>query len=154
MKNYFITLLFALLLSSCGFLKSSDTDITPPLAHKVVNAAYSQIGKSYQSGGKSPQTGFDCSGLVWWAYQKNGLAVPRRTVEQARAGVAVPRGNARPGDIVVFRASRAINGLHTGLYAGNSTFIHSPRTGSRVRAENMDRPCWSSNLLTVRRVVR
>jgi cell wall-associated NlpC family hydrolase len=154
MKNCLIALLIALLLSGCGFLKSSDSDLAPPLAHKVVNAAYSQIGRKYQSGGRSPQSGFDCSGLVWWAYQKNGLTVPRRTVEQARAGAAVPRASARPGDIVVFRASRAVNGLHTGLYAGNSTFIHSPRSGSRVRAESMDRPCWSNNLLTVRRIVR
>jgi cell wall-associated NlpC family hydrolase len=154
MKNCLIALFFALLLSGCGFLKSSDTAPAPPLAHKVVNAAYSQIGKKYLSGGKSPQAGFDCSGLVWWAYQKNGLTVPRRTVEQARAGDAVPRGNARPGDIVVFRAARAVNGLHTGLYAGNNTFIHSPRTGSQVRAENMDQPYWNNTLLTVRRIVR
>ncbi|MDR2743643.1 MAG: C40 family peptidase [Desulfovibrio sp.] len=154
MKNCPLALLFALLLTGCGFLKSSESDLAPPLANKVVNTAYTQIGKKYLSGGKSPQSGFDCSGLVWWAYQKNGLTVPRRTVEQARAGAAVPRGNARPGDIVVFRAPRAINGLHTGLYAGNSTFIHSPRTGSRVRAESMNQPYWNNNLLTVRRIVR
>ncbi|MDR2573352.1 MAG: C40 family peptidase [Desulfovibrio sp.] len=154
MKNSLAALICVLLLSGCGFLRSSDRGDAPPLAHSVVNAAYSQIGKKYRAGGKSPQTGFDCSGLVWWAYQKSGLTVPRRTVEQAKAGSAVSRGRERPGDIVVFRASHAVNGLHTGLYAGGDTFIHSPSSGSKIRTENINTPYWNNNLITVRRIVR
>ncbi|MDR1777415.1 MAG: C40 family peptidase [Desulfovibrio sp.] len=141
-------------LGGCGFMGRKDAGEAPPLAHKVVSTAYSQLGKKYRSGGKSPQTGFDCSGLIWWAYSKNGLTVPRRTVEQARAGNPVPRDSARPGDILVFRASHAINGLHTGIHAGANSFIHSPRAGANVRMESINSPYWSDKLITVRRIVR
>ncbi|MDR3320680.1 MAG: C40 family peptidase [Desulfovibrio sp.] len=154
MRNYFFALILALLLSGCGFIRSSDSNIAPPIAHKVVNTAYSQIGKKYLSGGTSPATGFDCSGLVWWAYKRNGLQVPRKAVEQAYAGAAISPHNARPGDIVVFRTSHSPNGLHTGLHAGGSMFIHSPRKGSAVRTESMEIPYWGNKLVMVRRVLQ
>jgi cell wall-associated NlpC family hydrolase len=151
MSKTVLFLVLVLFLAGCGARR--PTDSTPALAHKVVNSAYSQIGKKYRLGGVSPQTGFDCSGLVWWAYQENGMTVPRRTVEQAKIGFAVPRQNAHPGDILVFRTPRSANGLHTGLYAGGDTFIHSPSSGARVRVENMNTSVWSSKLIAVRRVV-
>ena len=112
------------------------------------------MGKNYRSGGASPQKGFDCSGLIWWVYNKNGVKVPRITVDQARIGQSVPREQVRPGDIVVFRTSASPRGLHTGIYAGGNSFIHSPRRGEKVRMENMDIPYWRSRLVSVRRVVR
>ena len=78
-------------------------------------------------GGASPQKGFDCSGLIWWVYNKNGVKVPRITVDQARIGQSVPREQVRPGDIVVFRTSASPRGLHTGIYAGGNSFIHRRR---------------------------
>ncbi|WP_229772679.1 C40 family peptidase [Desulfovibrio sp.] len=112
------------------------------------------MGKKYRLGGASPQKGFDCSGLIWWAYRQNGLNVPRITVDQARAGQSVPKNLARPGDIVVFRTGQSPRGLHTGIYAGGDSFIHSPRRGERVRMESMNIPYWRSKLISVRRVVR
>ena len=103
-------------------------------------------------GGASPSRGFDCSGLIWWAYRQNGLKVPRVTVDQARAGYAVPKSAPRPGDIMVFRTSSGPRGLHTGIYAGNNTFIHSPSRGKTVRRENME-PYWGNRLIAVRRIV-
>ncbi|MCD7984790.1 MAG: C40 family peptidase [Desulfovibrio sp.] len=120
----------------------------------MVHTAYSQMGKKYRLGGASPQKGFDCSGLIWWAYRQNGLNVPRITVDQARAGQSVPKNLARPGDIVVFRTGQSPRGLHTGIYAGGDSFIHSPRRGERVRMESMNIPYWRSKLISVRRVVR
>lgn len=145
-----------LLLGGCGFFghRTSDSGPTPVKAHKVVKTAYSQMGKKYRSGGASPQKGFDCSGLIWWAYQQHGVTVPRITTDQAKTGHAVPKARPRPGDIVVFRTSNSPRGLHTGIYAGDGSFIHSPRTGERVRMESLDVPYWKSKLIAVRRVVR
>ena len=147
--------LSVLLLSGCGLLgRNVDTGPTPEAAKGVVRTAYAQMGKNYRSGGASPQKGFDCSGLIWWVYNKNGVKVPRITVDQARIGQSVPREQVRPGDIVVFRTSASPRGLHTGIYAGGNSFIHSPRRGEKVRKENMDIPYWRSRLVSVRRVVR
>lgn len=115
----------------------------PQRAQNIVRTASSQEGKQYRMGGASPSRGFDCSGLIWWAYRQNGLKVPRVTVDQARAGYAVPKSSPRPGDIMVFRTSRGPRGLHTGIYAGNNTFIHSPSRGKTVRRENMQ-PYWGN----------
>lgn len=145
-----------LLLGGCGFLgqKGTSSGPTPVKAHKVVKTAYSQMGKKYRSGGASPQKGFDCSGLIWWAYRQHGVNVPRITTDQAKTGHAVPKAKPRPGDIVVFRTGNSPRGLHTGIYAGGGSFIHSPRSGERVRMESLDIPYWKSKLIAVRRVVQ
>lgn len=121
-------------------------------ADNAVRAAYSQMGNHYVMGGASPRQGFDCSGLVYWAYRSNGVAVPRLTRDQARAGKGVSRGNAKPGDIVVFRIGKNGRTLHTGLYAGGNSFIHSPRRGKSVRMDTLSQPYWNNRLVAVRRV--
>lgn len=120
----------------------------------VVKTAYSQIGKKYRSGGASPKKGFDCSGLVWWSYKQHGVSVPRITKDQAKAGKSVPRKAARPGDIVVFRSRNSSNGLHTGLYAGKDSFIHSPSSGKTVCLDKLSKPHWKKSLIAIRRVVK
>ena len=152
--HLFLAVLCALMLTGCGLFRPADTPPTPTAAHQVVRTAYSQMGAKYRSGGASPQKGFDCSGLIWWAYRQNGYEVPRITVDQARAGQSVPTSQARPGDIVVFRTGSSPRGLHTGIYAGGDSFIHSPRRGERVRMESMSIPYWRDKLVSVRRVVR
>lgn len=148
------------LLALCGgcglFQKQPPPDFsgTSPQARKVVQTAYTQMGKKYRLGGASPQKGFDCSGLIWWSYKRHGIKVPRITSDQARAGRAVPQKAARAGDIVVFRTGSSPRGLHTGLYSGNGTFIHSPRKGERVRMESLEVPYWKKKLISVRRIVR
>ncbi|MBO4300406.1 MAG: C40 family peptidase [Desulfovibrio sp.] len=155
LRNITITLVCCLGLSACGLFQTSTThNPTPVGGQKVVNTAYSQMGKHYRPGGASPQKGFDCSGLVWWAYTVNGYKIPRITSDQARTGVPVPKNLMRTGDIVVFRTGEGPQSLHTGLYAGGNSFIHSPRSGGKVRMESMDIPYWRKNLVAVRRVVR
>lgn len=140
--------------SGCALFNQPDDPgyNNPQRAQNIVRTASSQEGKRYRMGGASPSRGFDCSGLIWWAYRQNGLKVPRITVDQARAGYAVPKSHPRPGDIMVFRTSGGPRGLHTGIYAGNNTFIHSPSRGKKVRRENME-PYWGDRLIAVRRII-
>lgn len=145
----------SLLLGGCGFLNPGGQKSAPASIknHKVVRTAYSQIGKKYRAGCASPQKGFDCSGLVWWSYLQHGIKVPRLTTEQANAGRKIAKKAARPGDIVVFRTGRSPRGLHTGIYAGNQKFIHSPSTGKKVCMESLAPPSyWSGRLIAIRRV--
>lgn len=152
-------LALALLLGSmggCAPTRISAPPATPSastLGVKVVRTASTQIGKPYRSGGESPSRGFDCSGLIYWSFRQNGVPVPRVTTEQARAGRPVSRNNLQPGDIVVFRTSSSPHGLHTGLYAGQGKFIHSPNRRSKVRVDSLSTPAWAKSFLTARRIV-
>lgn len=138
-------------MSFSGFHASGGPDLAR--GEKIARTASGQLGKRYAFGGASPQKGFDCSGLVWWACRQNGVNVPRITSDQARAGMRIPYEKARPGDILVFRTGAdSPRGLHTGLYTGGGSFIHSPRRGERVRRESVDTPYWRRNLVAVRRV--
>ncbi len=141
----------ALLLTGCGSINVAPSDPNPK-GSTIVNTARTQLGKQYRYGGASPNQGFDCSGLVYWAYRANGIAVPRNTSKQARVGRPIAKNHAAPGDIVVFRTS--LTSLHTGLYAGNNKFIHSPSKGKRVQFEDMNDNYWRNKLVAVRRVSR
>lgn len=148
-----LLLTVALALAGCGATAHQPRPGgTQSKAHGAVRAAYSQVGAPYVLGGASPRQGFDCSGLVYWAYRTNGVAVPRITRDQARAGQPVARGQARPGDIMVFRIDRNKPALHTAIYAGGNTFVHSPSRGKTVRMETLSKPFWHDRLVGVRRV--
>lgn len=95
----------------------------------VLRTARSFLGTPYVYGGSSPSTGFDCSGLTQYAFRSAGLSIPRVSSQQARAGVAVPYSQLRAGDLVAFNSPVS----HVGIYLGNGTFIHAPRTGDVVK---------------------
>lgn len=149
----FLILFLSVSLAGCGFF-SQKTQITPPDSvrnHKIVRTAYAQIGKRYRAGGASPQKGFDCSGLVWWSYNQNGVKIPRITVDQAKTGRKIAKNAARPGDIMVFKIKNSPRGLHTGIYCGEQKFIHAPSRGKKVCLENLALPHWRDSLIAVRR---
>lgn len=147
---FLLLLALPVLLAGCGASQNFSDSGAHPKAQLAVRDAYAQMGKPYRLGGASPRQGFDCSGLVYWAYGKNGVKVPRMTKDQINAGHGVSKSSPLPGDIVVFRIGR--NSLHTGLYAGGNSFIHAPRKGTNVRMESLSSPYWSKKLISVRRV--
>lgn len=106
----------------------------------LVAAARDAMGQPYRHGGQG-SGGFDCSGLIQSIYARFGLALPRVSREQARAGREVPRQVAalRPGDILAFANGGDIV-THVGLYVGDGRFIHSARTGVRESALSEDDP--------------
>lgn len=124
------------------------------IGEKVVQSAQAQQGVRYRMGGNAPNKGFDCSGLVSWAYSQHGVRVPRITKDQARAGYNVSRSDAQKGDILVFNTSSGPSGLHTALYAGGGRFVHSPTRGKSVRVDTLNSSYWGPRLIAVRRVVQ
>ena len=87
-------------------------------------------GVAYKWGGSSPEEGFDCSGLVQWAYDEAGISLPRTTDQQfvAPGGIEVGRHDLRPGDLVFFRDSTGYV-HHVGISLGGSRFISAPAHG-------------------------
>lgn len=116
----------------------------------VVKTARSAIGTPYVRGGRNPG-GFDCSGLVQWAYQSVGVKLPRTAREQSSIGQRIMRvEDMRAGDIVAFRHPR--RGYHTGIYVGDGKFVHSPRRRSSVKISSLDDPYFNDTFLGARRV--
>lgn len=116
----------------------------------VVKTARSVIGTPYVPGGRNPG-GFDCSGLVQWAYQSVGVKLPRTAREQSVIGQRITRvEDMRAGDIVAFRHPR--RGYHTGIYVGDGKFVHSPRRRSSVKISSLDDPYFNNTFLGARRV--
>lgn len=110
------------------------------------------VGARYHYGGNSPETGFDCSGLVTHVYERAwGIAVPRGTEEQHRAGHAVRRADLEPGDLVFYN-TRNRPFSHVGIYLGDGNFVHAPRPGQRVRIESVDNPYWRARFNGARRL--
>jgi cell wall-associated NlpC family hydrolase len=110
------------------------------------------VGARYYYGGDSPETGFDCSGLVVHVFQRAwGLALPRRADEQAKAGKPIPKHQLEPGDLVFYN-TRNSPYSHVGIYVGDGRFIHAPRPGKRVRAESVDSPYWKARFNGGRRL--
>jgi peptidoglycan DL-endopeptidase CwlO len=99
------------------------------LGRRVVQMSRRYIGIRYTWGGKTPRSGFDCSGLVWYVYRRLGVDVPRVTYDQWHAGRHVGRRNLQPGDLLFFHRLG-----HVGIFVGHGWFIHAPRTGSNVHA--------------------
>lgn len=116
----------------------------------VVATAKTALGTPYVLGGTKPG-GFDCSGLVMWAYNRVGVKLPRTAREQSTVGVKINNKNEMmPGDIVAFRHPK--RGYHTGIYIGDGKFIHSPRKRSSVKISSLDSDYFKSTLLGARRV--
>jgi len=119
---------------------------------EVAFIALSLVGTRYAAGGGSPETGFDCSGLVAYVFARSmQLRLPRNTFDLARAGAAVEPGELRPGDLVFYNTQRRAFS-HVGIYLGESRFVHAPSTGGAVRIEEMDVRYWAQRFDGARRV--
>ena len=145
--------LICLNLSGCSLFQTEVASAPSPKVCKLlVNTASCQIGKKYKPGGTTP-SGFDCSGLIYYVYQKNGYKIPRMTTAQAKFGKRVSKDNIMPGDILVFKMANSPRGLHTAIYTGDRCFIHSPSRGKSVKKDSIAKKYWQDRLIGVRRVV-
>ncbi len=99
----------------------------------VVQAALTQVGTSYAWGGAAPG-GFDCSGLVMWAFQQAGIALPHSSQALAHGGQPVSLSDLQPGDVLTFYSDAS----HAGIYIGDGLMVHSSTYGVPVRVVPMN----------------
>ena len=101
----------------------------------------------YRWGGTSLSAGFDCSGLVRWAYGRVGIDVPHSSYALNHTGRPVTRFHLKPGDVLVF------SGLgHVGLYLGHGRMVHAPYSGKYVEVVTLARSHYGQRLAGARRV--
>jgi NlpC/P60 family protein len=123
----------------------------------VVGTALSVMGAPYRWGGTSTD-GFDCSGLIQYSYAQHGITLPRRSLDQAKAGRPVDRRleALAPGDILTFGSEPGGEVAHVGLYLGDGRFIHSADGGvqtSLLSPTDAAGGWWYARWLGARRVL-
>jgi cell wall-associated NlpC family hydrolase len=112
----------------------------------VVGVAMQYLGVPYVWGGASP-SGFDCSGLIMYAYAQVGVSLPHHAASQYAMGVAVSKDQLQPGDLVFF------NGLgHAGIYIGGGQFIHAPHSGDVVKISSLSDSWYAATWVGARRL--
>jgi len=123
----------------------------------VVQTAIESLGTPYIWGGTA-DNGFDCSGLIQYAYGQHGIRLPRMSRDQARAGAEVaPVVDAlRPGDVLLFSARPGAGVTHVGMYVGDLKFIHSSNRGvklSRLDQQDPEGAYWLDRWVGARRII-
>ena len=98
----------------------------------------------YRYGGSST-TGFDCSGLIHYAYRQAGKAVPRTTGQLWTATTTVEMNQLQEGDLLFFKVEGKMS--HVGLYLGEHRFVHAPSSGRTVAVESLTSPFYAAALL-------
>jgi hypothetical protein len=134
---------------------------SPPttLADSIVATAAEAMGRPYEFGGTGEDgEGFDCSGLIQYAFGKHGIQLPRRSTDQAREGAKVDKKleELRPADLLTF-SNRGGPVTHVGLYIGEGRFIHSATRGVQISALSPADPYgrwWYKRWVGVRRIIR
>ena len=106
--------------------------------HEIALYALALIDTGYRFGGKNPEAGLDCSGMVSYIFsQAAGLKLEGSAADIARRGRAIGRDQLRPGDLVFFNTRNAPF-THVGIYIGDDRFIHAPSTNGRVRIDPLN----------------
>ena len=145
-----------LLLAACSTPRIVDTP--PPAAHSTVSAggqevaffALALIDTGYRFGGKNPEAGLDCSGMVSYVFaQATGLRLAGSAADIARRGRPVDRGQLQPGDLVFFNTRNAPFS-HVGVYIGDDRFVHAPSTNGRVRIDHLSSRYYAERFETAR----
>jgi len=155
------------LLSACGGGKTtrpapppastqvwpSVTPNDPQAANAVLMRAIGLVGTPYRYGGNTPESGFDCSGLVAYVYREMlDLRLPRTSRDLAAVqGPKIDPKRLAPGDLVFFGDKG--NVFHVGIYVGEGRFVHAPSTGGTVRLDSLGGPYWKDHYTGAKRVL-
>ena len=119
-------------------------------ADDITIYAVGLVGTPYRYGGNTPDSGFDCSGLIGHVYQtRAGVAPPRTVARLQNWGQLVSSDNIRSGDLVLF--AQGSEPTHAGIYVGDGRFVHAPSTGGEVRLDRLNSKYWSSQQVAFRR---
>lgn len=151
-------LVIAALLSACGTRAPTRMPLTAPRIEATPNdilfRAISLVGTPYRYGGNTPESGFDCSGLIGYVFHDvAGARLPRSAADIDRLDApAISRARLAPGDLVFFRDGGSVS--HIGIYVGEGRFVHAPSRGGTVRLDALDGDYWRQHYAGAKRLIR
>lgn len=157
MRIHGFVLTLALALGACSTtpppapqVRSSASQLTDEQADGIAIHALGLVGTPYRYGGNTPDSGFDCSGLIGYVYRHQvGKAPPRTVAQLSTWAQPISASEARTGDLVVFGKGNAPS--HAGIYVGDGRFVHAPSTGGEVRLDRLQSRYWSQQNASFRR---
>lgn len=149
-KAYYPQLIIAPVTSATASAEPQPT-AEELLGQEIADAALNFIGWNYKYGGKSPETGFDCSGLVYYLYEQFGYRLQRVAADQAKQGVEVSHDELMPGDLLGFYTSSKYVG-HIGIYVGKGYYVHAMGSAYGVVLTPLDSD-YSKRDYTARRII-
>ncbi len=154
--KFLVAAVMALLLAACSSTPGQrvSSSVDGPVASEkgmdVVIFALGLIDTDYRFGGKNPEAGFDCSGMVAYIYRHAaGVQVGGSAADIARSGRPVDRDELRPGDLVFFNTRNAPFS-HVGVYIGDDRFVHAPSTRGHVRIDKLAARYYAQRFQTAR----
>ncbi|WP_241013945.1 C40 family peptidase [Pandoraea nosoerga] len=119
---------------------------------EITLEAMSLVGIPYRYGGNTPDSGFDCSGLVRYVVARAaGVNLPRTTADMSSVGTSLDRDDLASGDLIFFNTTGRAHS-HVGIYVGQGKFVHAPNSGGTVRLESLYVPYWARRIDGIRRV--
>ncbi|WP_343227526.1 C40 family peptidase [Rhodanobacter sp. 7MK24] len=131
-----------------------QVDNISDLRKSLIDLAMNLRNVRYVRGGKSPSTGFDCSGFVRYVFAHAiGVQLPANSASQFLDGLKVNRADMKPGDLVFFHTGGRRHGgiSHVGIYISNGQFIHAPTYGKRVQISSLDEAYWAKRFVGAKR---
>jgi len=162
--NVLYSMTFSAMLAGCAGSPPKVSPVVPPRVSpqmeplsvapraEALLQALLALGIEYRNGGRAPNQGFDCSGLVAHVFlEAYNIRLPHNARAQSEIGVAVALAELEPGDLVFYNTlNRPFS--HVGIYLGDDRFVHAPKAGSSVRVESLRTSYWSSRFDGARRI--
>ncbi|MFJ2466372.1 C40 family peptidase [Pseudomonas sp. NPDC087615] len=159
---------FAALLSACASRTPPPAPIVrapvafgpsqsfSPAADDVLFRALGLVGTPYRWGGNTPDSGFDCSGLIGFVYRDAvGISLPRSTRELiVMQAPNVSKEGLQTGDLIFFATNGGSQVSHAGIYVGEGRFVHAPATGGTVKLDSLSKAYWQKAYLSAKRVLQ
>ncbi len=121
----------------------------------LLEEARKHLGKKYVWGANGPKT-FDCSGFTCYVCNKNGVCLPRTSVQQAEIGKKLSKNELKTGDLIFFDTSKERKGIvnHVGIYIGNNKFIHASSGAHKVTISSLNQAFYKQRFLWGQRVTK
>jgi cell wall-associated NlpC family hydrolase len=153
-----LMLLVALTMSGCSTQAPQTSQSAAPVdkllkGNDILFSALGQVGIPYRWGGSTPDSGFDCSGLIQYVYTESAdIRLPRTVAGMNKIDApTIDEANLQAGDLVIFATGRSSRPSHAGIYVGEGRFVHAPSSGGEVRMDFLGAEYWQRSYLQAKR---
>ena len=137
---------------SVSAVPTNNASYNVSLGEQIVEEARQYLGYDYVYAGKTPETGFDCSGFTRYVYGQFGIGLGGSSGSQANVGKEVDEDDMKPGDLLIYLGSDNSGVGHVGIYEGEGKFIHAANPSRGVVEDSINNSYYAPRLVSVRRL--